>query len=285
MSVHIWAHLWCPEGLAVRWRRLPERIGYTVLPLPSEYARQRWQREAAGERRRVAEGWYTKDRPIDDAVVDLVVAQQQAAFVVTEGVAFYISAYPDYLQQHDSNRSWWLEVKTATEREICAGYPDVCKDFRMDLYRRAALTLFDSFLASGARDAPNAMKNADALNLPPPSRNLITAWFFGRVAKRLFLCPMDLVTQWPEKLLDSTLHWEFSSLRASARLPMGERFTCGRMGNWFREIAIRTGPALDPVTWNDAGFLTIESKGILWRNTSIGQLTQRATEFGACPVG
>jgi len=284
MNAWLWGHLWCPEALAVRWRRLPERIGYTVLPVPSEFARQWWQREAAGERRRIAEGWYTKDRVIDDALVDSVVAQQQAAFVVTGAAAFYISAYPDYLQQHDSNQSWWLEVKTATEDEIRSLYPDMRINFHKDLYWRAAVTLLDSFLASGARETLNAVKNAYALNLPPPpAENVIKKWLCGCADKRLFLCPTDLASRWPQGLLDPGMCCEVIPLHTAVPSPSGETFTLGRMGNLFSEIIIRSGPAFDPSTWKDAAFLVIESKGIIWRKT-VNRLTQRAVQLGASLV-
>jgi hypothetical protein len=278
-------HLWCPEELAVRWRRLPERIGYTVLPVPPEFARQRWEREAAGERRRIADGWYTKERPIEDALIDSVLAQEQAAFVVADGVAFYVSAYPDYLQQHDTTDSWWLEVSNLDYHEIRSIYPDVVVDFRWELNQQVADTLFDSFLASGARVTWKALKSAYALNIPPPSRGIITKWFAAFEAKRrLFLCPADLVSQWPVMLLDLLARCEITPLHASVPSPTGETFTCGRIGNWFGEITIRSGPAFDPSTWNDAAFLAIESKGIVRRKAIFEGLTQRAVERGATLV-
>lgn len=276
-------NLWCPEGLALRWRRLPERIGYTVLPLPPEFARRRWESEAAGEQRRVAQGWYTKDRPIDDALVDAVVAQQQAAFVISEAWAFYISAYPDYLQQHDLTDSWWLEVSTAREDEIRSAY-DLQIHFRAELYWLAAYTLIDSFVASGARHSPNALKNAQALNLPPPPRNFVTEWFSRRRDKRLFRCPVDLASRWRVILVDPGIHCEPTSLRTQASSPTSETFTYGRMNNCCSEIIIRSGPALDPCTWNDAAFLAIESKGIIRRKSFVNDLARRAIEYGAIPV-
>jgi hypothetical protein len=56
------------------------------------------------------------------------------------------------------------------------------------------------------------------------------------------------------------------------------------MGKWFGEMTIRSGPAFDPSTWNDAAFLTIESKGIIQRKTIVDRLTQRAVEHGASQV-
>lgn len=279
----IWEHLWCPEGLALRWRRLPERIGYTVLPVPLEFARRHWEREAAGERRRVAEGWYAKDRPIDDALVDRIVAQQQAAFVVTEASIFYVSAYPDYLQQHDSTDFWWLEVRTAFEKEIRLTY-DIRVHFRADQYWLAANTLVDSFLASGARTTPNAIKHSQVLNLPPPAKHFLTEWLSRRTAMRLFRCPRDLMSRWRVTLLDPMIRCELTPLHALVPSPTGETFTCGRMGNWFSAIVVRSGPAFDPSTWSDAAFLAIESKGIILRKTFFDQLTSRAIEFGMTPV-
>jgi len=236
-----------------------------------------------GSRRTKANGRgvVAKERPIDDALVDWVVAQQQAAFVVTEAAAFYISAYPDYLQQHDSICSWWLEVKATPEDEIRSVHPDVRVYFRKDLYWQTVATLVDSFLASGARETPNAVKNAYALNLPPPSSNVIMQCLSGCVAKRLFRCSTDLVSQWPVILLDSVIRYEATPLHAPAPSPTGEKFICGRMGNWFSEIAIRSGPAFDPFTWNDAAFLAIESKGIFRRKTTFDDLTQQVLTHGA----
>jgi hypothetical protein len=280
----IYEHIWCPEGLALRWRRLPERIGYTVLPVPPEFARKQWEAEAAGERRRVAMGLYTKDRPIDDALVDAVVAQQQAAFVVTDGAAFYVSAYPDYLQQHDTTDSWWLEVSNLHYDEIRTVYPDAVVDFRWNLNQQVAYTLLDSFLASGARATPNAVKHAQALNLPPPPKNLICEWSSRRTAQRLFRCPVDLASWWPVILLDSLARFEVIPLHASVPSRTGETFRYGRMGNWFGEIVVRSGPAFDPTTWSDAAFLAIEWKGIMRRKTTFNALESRAIEYGATPV-
>lgn len=274
-------HLWCPEGLALRWRRLPERIGYTVLPVPPEFARKHWESEAAGERKRVTQGWYTKDRPIDDALVDAVVAQQQAAFVVTEASVFYVSTYPDYLQQHDSTDSWWLEVKAATEDDICSLYPDVQIHFRADRYWLAGDTLLDSFVASGARGSPNALKNAQALNLAPPPRNFVTEWFSRRLDKRILRCPVELASRWREILLDPVIHIELTSLCGQVPSPTGETFTCGRMVNWFSEITIRSGSAFDPITWNDAAFLAIDSTGFIRSRPLLNGLTKRAIEHRA----
>jgi hypothetical protein len=228
----------------------------------------------------MAEGWYTKEVIITEALVDAVIAEQQSAFVVTGAGAFYISAYPDYLQQHDSILSWWLEIETATEDVIRSVHQDVRVYFRKDLYWQGVTTLVDSFLASGARSTPNAFKNAYALNIPPPSESIIMRWLSGCVAKRLFRCPIDLVSQWPV-ILDSVIRCEVTPLHAPAPSPTGEKFTCGRMGNWFSEIAIRSGPAIDPFTWNDATFLAIESKGIFRRKTTFDSLKQQVLAHGA----
>ncbi|MCS7166923.1 MAG: hypothetical protein RMI91_09830 [Gemmatales bacterium] len=252
--------------------------------MPHHFARQWWEREAVGERRRIAEGWYLKDISIDDSLIDLIVAQQHAAFVVTGAAAFCISAYPDILQQHDSTQSWWLEVKTATEDEICSLYFDVRINFQKDMYRRAAATLFDSFLASGARDSPNAVKNAQALHLRPPPRNIVAESISRRRDKRLLRCPVDLASRWPMVLLDPATNCELTSLGGPVFSPTGETFICGRTANWFSEVTIRSGPAFDPVTWNDAAFLAIESTGFIQRRAFLDGLTQRAVEHGAIQI-
>lgn len=285
-AVFYFEQLQCPEILAANWKRLPERAGYKILDLPQDLARDEWKIEADAEKRRITEGFYFKDIIVNDDLVNLIVKSQNAGFVYTEEAAFYVSAYPDYLQLHNTSCSWWFEINSMRSHDLQHTFPELKLNFDNNKQREILKTLLNSFRASGATETPECWRNGWIFkHCPPQSGKSPFRWLFPQFRRALFNFPTHLAFQWIRQEKNIFSPADLSKM-ISDFISLESRI-CFRkfFGNLLGNVEINLGPAFDTSTWKDSVFLSIKSKGLLPKNRIMNRLMKSASNEGAKLVG
>jgi len=264
---------WVPESLASCWDAIPIRLGYAVDPASDDLARAHWEAQAAGESRRIKDGYTKKGKPIDASLIENVIALDHSASIVTGGTVIDVTISQDLFQIYDSTRSWWADMSVCGSRNrFLRGYGSYV-EYRQSHSDLVMSTLCFAFIVSGAEFA-----------YPKPFEQGL-GWERGqyRDSTRLLTCPLELAATWPQQLLSTASDWHFIPL-CPTPYPSKERYVSGSIRKAFGGVRIYSGPALDPANKGAAAFLAIEPYGYFARVGLADELVNKALECEATLV-
>jgi len=263
------AHFWVSEPLALCWTSIPTRLGYAVDPVPADLTRSYWEAQAAGEGRRIEEGYRDNDVKIDPELVELAISRDHSAFVVTGGAVIYVVVNQDLLQSYDSTSSWWAEARMLFARERgLLGY-DKTVEFRLNHSRLAMRTLTIALLASGAMEAFQK----------PLNHGLGWERHEYHSSTRIITCPLEMAMKWPALLLESNETCCYVPVCPAPHPPV-ERYISGTIKGILGGIRIYSGPACYDSQTQDAAFLAIEPYGWFSGQSVLDKLTKKAIACG-----
>jgi hypothetical protein len=200
-------------------------------------------------------GWISKEKQINNPLVENIISLDQSAFVVTGATVIHVGVNKDFMQIHDSTCSWWIEMTVlGTPDRRFFGYESRVK-FKKGLSDRVFENLIMSFMVSGAE-------------------------LQGLTSETLFLCPLDLVKNWPDKILVQKKDWDFFPVYEHPNSHSEEKFIMGRIKKIFSRLKIQSGPGFDPANWTNMGYLAIKTTGLFPQKVFLDNISKKIIDSG-----